>query len=45
MLNNNMIHNNFNLKQLKLPLQLEIKIPFDSEVRTFDQVMLVFVDR
>ena len=28
----------FNSKQLKLPLSLEIKIPFDSEVRTFDEV-------
>lgn len=28
----------FNLKQLKLPLSLDIKIPFDSEVRTFDEV-------
>jgi len=35
---NNIIHNNFNSKQLKLPLQLDIKIPFDSEVRTFDEV-------
>lgn len=38
MQNNNIIHNNFNSKQLKLPLQLEVKIPFDSEVRTFDEV-------
>lgn len=38
MQSNNIIHNNFNLKQLKLPLSLEIKIPFDSEVRTFDEV-------
>lgn len=38
MQNNNIIHNNFNSKQLKLPLQLEIKISFDSEVRTFDEV-------
>lgn len=38
MLNNNIIHNNFNSKQLKLPLVLEVKIPFDSEVRTFDEV-------
>ena len=28
----------FNSKQLKLPLSLEIKIPIDSEVRTFDEV-------
>jgi len=35
---NNIIHNNFNPKQLKLPLSLDIKIPFDSEVRTFDEV-------
>jgi transposase len=28
----------FNPKQLKLPLSFEIKIPFDSEVRTFDEV-------
>lgn len=34
----NQIHNYFNPKQLKLPLSLEIKIPFDSEVRTFDEV-------
>ncbi|CCV63925.1 transposase [Alteracholeplasma palmae J233] len=32
------IQHNFNPKQLKLPLQLDIKIPFDSEVRTFDEV-------
>ncbi|CCV64379.1 Transposase, fragment [Alteracholeplasma palmae J233] len=35
---NQIIHNNFNSKQLKLPLELDIKIPFDSEVRTFDEV-------
>lgn len=29
----------FNPKQLKLPLLLDIKIPFDSEVRTFDEIM------
>ena len=28
----------FNSKQLKLPLSLDIKIPFDSEARTFDEV-------
>ena len=28
----------FNPKQLKLPLSFEIKIPFDSEARTFDDV-------
>ena len=28
----------FNPKQLKLPLSFDIKIPFDSEVRTFDEV-------
>jgi transposase len=28
----------FNPKQLKLPLSFEILIPFDSEVRTFDEV-------
>ena len=28
----------FNPKQLKLPLSLDIKIPFDSEARTFDEV-------
>ncbi len=38
MRNNNIIHNDFNSKQLKLLLQLEVKIPFDSEVRTFDEV-------
>ncbi|MFA5719751.1 MAG: hypothetical protein WC939_01680 [Acholeplasmataceae bacterium] len=27
----------FNPKQLKLPLSIDILIPFDSEVRTFDQ--------
>ena len=32
------IHNNYTTKQLRLPLDLEIKIPFDSEVRTFDEV-------
>lgn len=32
------IHNYFNPKQLKLPLSLDIKIPFDSEARTFDEV-------
>ncbi|MFH0767259.1 MAG: transposase [Bacillota bacterium] len=29
----------FNPKQLKLPLSFEILIPFDSEVRTFDEVL------
>lgn len=38
MRNNQIIQGYFNPKQLKLPLQLEIKIPFDSEVRTFDEV-------
>jgi transposase len=38
MTNTQIIHNHFNSKQLKLPLSLEIKIPFDSEVRTFDAV-------
>ncbi|MBU1142817.1 MAG: transposase [Firmicutes bacterium] len=28
----------FNSKQLKLPLSFDIKIPFDSEARTFDEV-------
>jgi transposase len=28
----------FNAKQLKLPLSLDILIPFDSEARTFDEV-------
>ena len=28
----------FNPKQLKLPLSFDIKIPFDSEARTFDEV-------
>jgi transposase len=28
----------FNPKQLKLPLSFEVKIPFDSEARTFDEV-------
>ena len=32
------IHNNYTTKQLRLPLDLEIKIPFDSEVRTFGEV-------
>ena len=31
-------HSYFNPKQLKLPLSFDIKIPFDSEVRTFDEV-------
>lgn len=38
MRNNNLIHNNFTAKQLKLPLSLDIKIPIDSEARTFDEV-------
>lgn len=29
---------NFTAKQLKLPLSLDIKIPIDSEARTFDEV-------
>ena len=28
----------FNPKQLKLPLSFDIKIPFNSEARTFDEV-------
>lgn len=28
----------FNPKQFKLPLSFEVKIPFDSEARTFDEV-------
>src|SRR5690554_1744079 len=31
-------HLYYNTKELKLPLDLGIKIPFDSEVRTFDEV-------
>src|SRR5690554_2389561 len=31
-------HLYYNVKELKLPLDLGIKIPFDSEVRTFDEV-------
>lgn len=38
MQNTNIIPNNFNSKQLKMPLLLDIKIPVDSEVRTFDEV-------
>ena len=38
MQNNNNTQGYFNSKQLKLPLSLEIKIPFDSKVRTFDEV-------
>ena len=34
----NYLHEYFNPKQLKLPLSLDIKIPFDSEARTFDEV-------
>lgn len=37
-MNNQLHHEYYNAKQLKLPLQLEIIIPFDSEVRTFDEV-------
>jgi transposase len=33
-----LIQGYFNPKQLKLPLSFEIKIPFDSEARTFDEV-------
>jgi len=32
------IHEYSNAKQLKLPLSFDIKIPFDSEARTFDEV-------
>lgn len=38
MTNTQNIHTYFNSKQLKLPLELDVKIPFDSEVRTFDEV-------
>lgn len=38
MTNTNFNQEYFNPKQLKLPLSLDIKIPFDSEVRTFDEV-------
>ena len=34
----NYLQEYFNPKQLKLPLSFDIKIPFDSEVRTFDEV-------
>jgi len=34
----NYLQGYFNPKQLKLPLSFDIKIPFDSEVRTFDEV-------
>jgi len=34
----NYLQDYFNPKQLKLPLSFDIKIPFDSEVRTFDEV-------
>lgn len=33
-----LIQGYYNPKQLKLPLSFEIKIPFDSEARTFDEV-------
>ena len=33
-----LIQGYYNPKQLKLPLSIEIKIPFDSEARTFDEV-------
>src|SRR5690554_1795497 len=33
-----LIQGYYNLKQLKLPLSIEIKIPFDSEAQTFDEV-------
>ncbi|MCU0105748.1 hypothetical protein N7603_08830 [Acholeplasma vituli] len=33
-----LIQGYLNPKQLKLPLSFEIKIPFDSEARTFDEV-------
>lgn len=33
-----LIQGYFNPKQLKVPLSFEIKIPFDSEARTFDEV-------
>ena len=29
----------YNAKQIKLPLSLEVKIPFDSEARTFDEII------
>lgn len=38
MTNTQLNHTYFNAKQLKLPLSLDILIPFDSEVRTFDEV-------
>lgn len=38
MRNSKFIQYNSNLKQLKLPLLLERKLPFDSEARTFEQV-------
>lgn len=34
----NYLQGYFNPKQLKLPLSFDIKIPFDSEARTFDEV-------
>lgn len=34
----NYLQEYFNPKQLKLPLSFDIKIPFDSEARTFDEV-------
>ena len=39
MINTKYTKNNYNPKQLKLPLLLDIKIPYDSEVRTFDELM------
>ncbi len=38
MKDNNYNQDYYNAKQLKLPLNLGIKIPFDSEARTFDEV-------
>jgi len=34
-------HLYYNAKELKLPLELGIKIPFDSEARTFDEVLII----
>lgn len=38
MTNTQLTQEYYNTKQLKLPLDLGIKIPFDSEARTFDEV-------
>jgi len=45
MTNTQLNHTYFIAQQLKSPLSLDIKIPFDSEIRTFDEIFYKLEDK